>query len=165
MWKMDSAHKEVLKRLFADFDKNHVYKILDAGSGRTSLSFLTKRFPKSNVEAMIYPGDERKKKGIVESVRAKNYFLNEVDIRAFKQTKQFDIVLAHLLLGEATKFKNKFADILRALFKIKTKYLVIIDIANDVEVDFPAILRSIKRNGTLWKIFYHDIYIGFLIKR
>ncbi len=165
MWKANPIHNKLLKRLFGEFKRNKKYKILDAGSGRTSLLFLSKQFMESNITAIIYPGDERKRSGIKESVKTKNYLLQELDLHKFKQKEKFDIVLAHLLLGEATKFSKKpFAKMLESLFKIKTDYLLIVDILDDPAVDYRLILQFFAQKGEVQKIVFEDKYIGFLLR-
>jgi len=157
-------HKEILTKLFNGFEINEKLKILDAGSGRTSLYFLTKTFPNSQITAIIYPGDERKKKSIKKDVVAQNFILQETDIRKFEQTRPFDIVLAHLLLGEATKFGgNSFKQILDTLFEIKTKYLVVADIKNDPDINYRLLLSKIDKEAAVGKKVMVDKYIGFTL--
>jgi hypothetical protein len=94
-----------------------------------------------------------------------NYVLKEIDIRNFESETEFDIILAHLLLGEATKFRNKFNDVLNALFSIKTRYLVIVDVLEDTDVDYRSILAATAQKGLIKKISFSDKYIGFLISK
>jgi len=163
MWENYATHKNFLEELFESFDIARNYKILDAGSGRTSLYFLTTKFPNATITAIVYPGDERKIKGIREFVSAGNYILREIDIKDFKSEQYFDIILAHLLLGEVTKFGNTFDDVLNALFSINTEYLVIVDVLEDPDVNYRSILRAIALKGSIKKIRFLDKYIGFLI--
>lgn len=163
MWKNYAVHKRLLEELLEGFDAERNYRILDAGSGRTSLYFLTTRFPNAAITAVVYPGDERKMKGIREFVPASNYALREIDIKDFKCEQRFDIVLAHLLLGEATKFQNRFDDVLNALFAIDSDYLVIVDVLEDPDVDYRSILRAIALKGFVRTLRCFDKYIGFLI--
>jgi ribosomal protein RSM22 (predicted rRNA methylase) len=165
MWENYAIHKKLLEELFESFDTRRNYRILDAGSGRTSLHFLTTEFPDANITAIVYPGDERKIKGINESVHANNYVLKEIDIKDFRSETEFDIILAHLLLGEATKFGNRFNDVLNALFSIDTEYLVIVDVLEDTDVDYRSVLRAAAQKGSIKKINYSDKYIGFLISK
>lgn len=165
VWKVNPVHINLLGKLFSGVDEKFASKILDAGSGRTSLTFLTNNFPKSQITAVIYPGDERKKGGIAESVEADNFVLREVDIHEFDTTEQFDIVLAHLLLGEAVKFsKEPFGKMLETLFSIDTKYLAIIDVLDDPQVDYRLLLKEISQYR-IHKIICVDKYIGFLIEK
>ena len=46
-------HKKLLDKLFKNVEKNQNYNILDAGSGRTSLYYLTKFFPKNKITAIV----------------------------------------------------------------------------------------------------------------
>lgn len=165
-WKINPDHDLLLKDLFIDFDHNDKFNILDAGSGRTSLYFLTTNFKNSVINGIVYPGDERKITGINSSVKINNYVLEEVDIHKYVQKINFDIVLAHLLLGEAQKFSKKpFLTMLDSLFRIKTKYLVIVDIMNDKSIDYDLLLKYINEKGNLLKTLKNEKYIGFLIQQ
>lgn len=158
-------HKELLEALFEGVDNDVEYEILDAGSGRTSLYFLTTKFPNSDITALIYPGDERKMSGIERDVPTGNYVLEEADITAFEPGHRFDIVLAHLLLGEATKFgNNTFDGILDALLDIETEFLVVVDIKDDPDVDFDLFLDKVNQLGTIITTSSVDKYIGYVIE-
>lgn len=167
MLKIDKKHKNLLDKVFQEFESHKNYKILDAGSGRTSLYFLTERFSKSQILAIVYPGDKRKINGIKSSVRSKNFQLKELDIQKLKRKKgeKFDIVLAHLLLGEATKFSdNTFCEILNALFKIKTDYLVILDRIDDPDINYRIVFERLAEKGEIKELVAEDKYIGLLIE-
>jgi hypothetical protein len=71
--------------------------------------------------------------------------------------------LAHLLLGEATLFGNTFSDVLSSLFSLNSEYLAIVDVLEDTELDYRAILTAIGSRGSLAKTAFHDKYIGFLV--
>jgi hypothetical protein len=160
----NSAHYRILAKLFKGFSSNNEYKILDAGSGRTSLDFLTKKFPQSRIQAIVFPGDERKLSGIHQNVKATNFNLLEVDLYQFKQQNKFNIVLAHLLLGEATKFsKRSFSQMLKTLFNINTDYLIIIDILEDPDVDYDKLQKIIRKTRRLSKQVFEDKYVGYSI--
>lgn len=163
MWENYGTHARLLTELFEGFEREKKYKILDAGSGRTSLYFLTNRFPNSRVTAVVYPGDRRKSESIRKFVPSTNYVLKEVDIRNLDEKEELDIVLAHLLLGEATLFGNTFDDVLSSLFSINSDYLAIVDVLEDSDVDYRAILRAIGSKGSLNKTVFLDKYIGLLV--
>lgn len=132
MWENYATHGRLLRELFRGFEREKKYRILDAGSGRTSLYFLTNAFPKSEITAIVYPGDRRKSDSIRQFVPSTNYLLKEIDIKNLNQNERFDIVLAHLLLGEAKKFGNAFDDVLNSLFKVKSDCLAIVDVLEDL---------------------------------
>jgi hypothetical protein len=163
LWKNYATHRKLLRELFRGFEKEKKYKIMDAGSGRTSLYFLTNAFPDSEITAIVYPGDRRKSDSIRQFVPSTNYLLKEIDIRNLDQKQKFDIVLAHLLLGEAKKFGNTFDGVLDSLFKVKSDRLVIVDVLEDPDVDYRAILRAIGSKGSLTKTVFLDKYVGFLV--
>ncbi|MDE2018776.1 MAG: hypothetical protein KGJ13_00305 [Patescibacteria group bacterium] len=168
-WKISKSQKKLLDTLFADIRNPEIKKVIDMGAGRTSIHYLAHRFPKNIVQAVVYPGDERKIQPILECVPEKNYKIIESDIKNFRNRK-VDLVLAHLFLGEAEKFgKNKFADILASLFSIKTKYLVIINLLFRDKIDYQLLLKGIARKGKIINIAYQvsehgDECLGMTIK-
>ena len=166
MWKPNKAHEKLFKKLFQDFEKEKRYKILDVGSGRTSLFLLKKLFPTSEILAIVYPGDKRKISGIEESIKSKNFTLKEIDIYNYNSKLKHDFVLCHLLFGEATKFSEKsFERMVQKIFQIETDYLIIIDILQDMDVDYRVILEHTSKKWSIKKVEFEDKYIGFLLKK
>ena len=166
MWKANQAHQKLFEKLFRDFNKEKKYKILDIGSGRTSLFLLNKLFPKSEILAIVHPTDKRKISGIEESIASKNFTLKEIDIYNYKSNVRYDFVLCHLLLGEAQKFSEKsFETMVKKIFQIESDYLIIIDILKDMDVDYRVILEHVSKIGDVEKIAFEDKYIGFLLKK
>lgn len=174
-WKISSKQKQLLENLFRDIPTRRVKKILDVGSGRTSIQFLADKFKTVPVKGLVYPGDKRKLEPIRDCVSRKNYEIIERNFKDIRFNEEFDIVLAHLFLGEATKFgSNTFESILRKLFSLKTKYLVIVDLLFDSEVDYNAIFQMIAKKGKLLRIAYqwrdgeprkeYKGIVGFLIE-
>src|SRR3989344_356268 len=110
-WKISKSQKELLDSLFEKIE-GKTKKVLDLGSGRTSIFYLTDRFKNTIVKGVVYPGDARKIDPIKECVKNKNYQIIESDIKDLNFGENHDIVLAHLFLGEAEKFaENKFEEI------------------------------------------------------
>lgn len=116
----------------------NINNILDAGSGKTSLSYLLNKFPGAKVDAIIYPGDDRKKNSIIENVRGE-FNLKEIDLCKNDINEKYDLVFAHLLLGEATKFGNSFLNLLNNLLGIDTKYIIIYDFKEDNTIDYKVL--------------------------
>jgi len=169
-WKIDKKQKRLLDSLFKEIDSKEIKSILDVGGGRTSVSYLTNRFKDKKIKSIVYPGDERKIKPILESVASNNYQIIESDIRDFK-SKKVDLILSHLFLGEAEKFnKNKFETILKALFGLKTKYLVIVNREDD-GVNYFSFFKLLPAKSKIVKVFClkqesnnnHE-YLGMVIK-
>ena len=125
---------------------DNIKEILDCGSGRTSLTFLTQKYPDSNIDAIVYPGDDRKINSIKANVNGK-YNLIEMDICKEKIDKKYDLVLAHLLLGEATKFGNKSEDMIDKLLNIDTKYILILDFLEDNSINYDYLYKTISKKG------------------
>lgn len=72
---------------------------------------------------------------------------------------------ARILLGEAMRFGNTFDDVLNALFSISTDYLIIVNVLEDLDVNYRFILRAIALEGSIRKINYSDKYMEFLISK
>ncbi|HOZ54000.1 MAG TPA: hypothetical protein PKY25_01535 [Bacilli bacterium] len=125
---------------------DNINNILDAGSGRTSLGYLIYKFPNANIDAIIFPGDNRKIDSIRENVKG-IYNLKEIDLCNTSINESYDLVLAHLLLGEATKFGNKFEDLLNRLLNINSKYFLIYDLKEDIGVNYNYIEQVLKEKG------------------
>jgi len=152
-WKISKSQKELLDSLFEKIE-GKTKKVLDLGSGRTSIFYLTDRFKNTIVKGVVYPGDARKIDPIKECVKNKNYQIIESDIKDLNFGENHDIVLAHLFLGEAEKFaENKFEEILDKLFKIKTKYLVLVNLFRD-NINYNLLLKKISQTGDIIKVSY-----------
>jgi hypothetical protein len=54
---------------------------------------------------------------------------------------------------------------LATLFTIKTKYLIIVDILDDKDVDYRLLLKYIAKAGAIQNIIHMDTYIGFLLRK
>jgi len=135
----DSEHYDLLLELIMNLDKDKTKKILDVGSGKTSLSILLELFPYSRIDAIVYPNDTRKIDSIVENIVSKRCLLAEVDICNELIVKKYDLVVAHLLLGEAEKWGNTTQDLLMRLVNIEGEYLIIFDILEDPSINFKVL--------------------------
>jgi len=76
-----------------------------------------------------------------------NFELIEADIAKTIFPKTYDLVIAHLLLGEAVKWGNSVPAILEKLFPLAKKYIMVADFQEDPEVDFALIERLAVENG------------------
>jgi hypothetical protein len=149
-WKISENQKELVDRLFNYIELDNIKNVLDVGSGRTSIGYLTNRFKDLKITGIIYPDDQERIKKLKESVENKNYELIETDVKNFDKSKNYDIVLAHLFLGEAAKFAgNGFEEILENLFEIKTNYLVIVNLSFDDVVNYFLLLKKISQTGKI----------------
>ena len=92
---------------------------------------LLKYFPKANVDAVVYPGDNRKKHPLETAIESDRLELVEADICTTCFRKKYDLCLVHLTLGEAHNFGNHFSDLFHQIMDIKAKYFVIVDILED----------------------------------
>lgn len=136
---MEEHHNNLNKLLNLD----NINKVLDAGSGKTSLNYLINKYPNAEIDAIVYPGDNRKINSIKENISWK-YNLKELDLCKDDIVGTYDLVLAHLLLGETSKFNNDFQDLFHKLMSINSKYFLIYDFSEDPQVDFDYIHKYIK---------------------
>ena len=98
-----SEHYELLSDLVKDIEKEQINKILDAGSGKTSLNILSDLFPNAQIDGVVFYNDIRKINSIKENVSNNRYTLIEKDICKDELDDQFmEIVLDR---------KNKILDI------------------------------------------------------
>ncbi len=174
----DRSHITILRKFLSDLSIADIGHILDAGSGKTSLAAIISCFPKASVDAIVYPGDERKLKTI-RNMQSDQVNVVERDICDTPIPAHYDLVVAHLLLGEASKFGNSFQDLLQNLFSIQSRYYIIIDYLEDPKVDADAI-RTYCEGANLkiqkytcaentepqvWNDFIGIHNFGFLIER
>ena len=134
----ERSHITILRELLSDLSIADINHVLDAGSGKTSLSTIISCFPKASVDAIVYPGDERKLKTI-RNLQSDQVNVVEWDICDTPIPAHYDLVVAHLLLGEASKFGNAFQDLLQNMLSIQSRYYIIIDYLEDPKVDADAI--------------------------
>ena len=132
------AHITIIKDLLQNLSTHNISHILDAGSGRASLSTIISSFQKVSVDAIVYPGDKRKL-NTIRDMQSDQVIVVEQDICETPVTAHYDLVVAHLLLGEASKFGNTFQDLLQNLLSIQSRYYIIIDYLEDPAVDADAI--------------------------
>ena len=68
-----------------------------------------------------------------------------MDIMNFKEEGIYDIILAHLFLGESSKFMPyKSTEMVDRLLEIPSNYLVIVDIEEDKDVDWNRVKQKIE---------------------
>jgi hypothetical protein len=169
VWHISEAQQKLLDSLFRVIENENINAVLDMGSGRTSIQYLTDRFKDLKITGVVFPGDKRKTDPIKECVTNTNYELVERDIKNLDQNLEIDIVLAHLFLGEAEKFAgNKFKEIVDKLFSIKTKYLVMVNLERD-NINYDYLNKKISEKGKILKEYKiisegGDLCLGMTIK-
>lgn len=174
------GHRIILDDFLNLIKGEDITSILDAGSGRTSLSVIANLFPNTPIDAVVYPGDIRKINSIKEIAdHNENISVIEKDICVDTVIKAYDIIVAHLLLGEAAKFGNSFEDLLEKVITMKYKYLIIIDYLEDPNVNENEIMKMCEKYNLtviyksfftnqepqVWEDFTGVHNFGYLIKR
>lgn len=174
------GHRIILNDFLDSIKREDITSILGAGSGRTSLSAIANLFPGTPVDAVVYPGDMRKLNSIKEIAdRSENISVIEKDICKDTVIKTYDLITAHLLLGEAAKFGNSFEALLEKVITMKYKYLIIIDYLEDPAVNENDIMKACEKYGLtvvrksfftnqepqIWEDFTGVHNFGYLIKR
>lgn len=142
-----SIHDKIVKKLAKELNCEDLKKVIDAGSGKTSASLLLKYFPNAQVDAIVFPGDNRKKNPLENAIGSNRLEVVEADICKTCFRKKYDFCLAHLSLGEAHNFGNHFSDLFHQLMDIKAKYFLIIDILEDPAVHFRYMEHYFKEKG------------------
>ena len=142
-----SIHDKIIKTMIKKLKNVEIKKIIDAGSGKTSASCLLKYFPNATVDAVVYPGDNRKKNPLTTAIGSDRLEIVEADICKDNFKKKYDLCLAHLLLGEAHNFGNHFSDLFHYTMNINSKYFIIVDILEDPCVHFRYLEQWLKEKG------------------
>ena len=142
-----SVHDKIVKNMIKKLDCEQIKKILDAGSGKTSASLMLKYFPTAQVDAIVFPGDNRKKNPLENAIGSDRLEIIEANLCKGCVRKKYDFCLAHLLLGEAHNFGNHFSDLFHQFMDIKAKYFLIIDILEDPAVHFRYMEQYFKEKG------------------
>ena len=139
----DKITKKMIRRLkCADFKK-----VLDAGSGKVSASICLKYFPNAEVDAVVYPGDNRKKNPLQTAIGSNRLEVVEADICSTGFRKKYDFCMVCLTLGEAHNFGNHFSDLFHQIMDIKAKYFLITDILDDPSVHYKYIEHYLTEKG------------------
>ena len=135
---------KILSELSSYLDVDKTMSIIDAGSGRTSLGFILSYFKEAMVDAIVYPGDLRKINSIKDNVLENNrYIIIEHDMCQEPIIKSYDLVVAHLLLGEAAKFGNSFI----VLFtKLMEGILLTTSVSAVLNLKYSKLINSYKKN-------------------
>lgn len=174
------GHRIILDHFLGLIKDEGITGILDAGSGRTSLSMIAERFPDIPTDAVVYPGDLRKINSVSEiTAHNNNISVIEKDICGDAVFGEYDLIIAHLLLGEAAKFGNSYEALLEKVVTMRYRYLIIIDYLEDPAVKESAIAEICGKNDLtvvcrtyftnqqpqVWEDFIGTHNFGYLIKR
>ena len=142
-----SIYDKIVNKMTKHLDRLSFKKVLDAGSGKTSASLALKYFPNANVDAIIFPGDNRKKNPLENAIGSNRLDVIEVDICTTCFRRKYDFCFVHLTLGEAQKFGNSFENLFHQLMDIRADYFLIIDIFEDPCVHFRYVEQYLKEKG------------------
>ena len=137
-------HSSLLLPLFEKCSESK--NVLDAGSGRTSMSLILSYFTNANVTGVVYPGDERKLKPLAE-FNASNLTLVESDLVKNELKAEYDLVVCHLLFGEAIMWGNTLETLINSITRLNAKNVIVCDIAEDPSVDKDLIISKFNECG------------------
>lgn len=138
---------KIAKVMIKPLKKVEIKKIIDAGSGKVSASIMLKYFPTAKVDAIVYPGDNRKKNPLENAIGSNRIDVIEENILEMNSRKSYDFCFVHLTLGEAHNFGNHFSDLFHKIMDIKSKYFLIVDIFDDPAVHFRYMEQYLKEKG------------------
>ena len=139
-----SVHDKIIKTMIKRINPTELKKVIDAGSGKTSASILLKYCVNAHVDAIIFPGDNRKKNPLENAIGSDRLKIVEADMCKTCFRKKYDLCLAHLTLGEAHNFGYHFSDLFHQVMDIKSKYYLIVDILEDPAVHFRYLEQFLK---------------------
>lgn len=142
-----SIFDKIVKRMTKGLDCAQFKKVIDAGSGKTSASLMLKYFENAQVDAIVFPGDNRKKNPLENAIGSERLEVVEADICKTCFRKKYDLCFAHLSLGEAHNFGNHFSDMFHQLMDIKAKYFLIVDILEDPAVHYRYMEQYFREKG------------------
>lgn len=142
-----TIHDKAIKSMIKPLKCVDIKRIIDSGSGKTSASIMLKYFPEAQVDAIIYPGDNRKRNPIETEIGSKRLEIVEADICSACFRKKYDLCLVHLVLGEAHNFGNHFSDLFHQIMDIRAKYFIIYDILEDPSVHYRYMEQYFKEKG------------------
>ncbi len=128
-------------------NREEVKKVIDAGSGKTSASLCLKYFQSAEVDAIVYPGDNRKKNPLENAIGSNRLEIIEADICKTCFRRKYDFCMVHLTLGEAHNFGNHFSDLFHQIMDIRAKYFLITDIFDDPAVHYRYVEQYLKEKG------------------
>lgn len=151
-----SIYDKCLKKMFAYLKNEKIEKIIDAGSGKVSASILLKYFPNATVDAIIHPGDNRKKNPLETAIGSKRLEIVEADICKTCFRRKYDLCLVHLTLGEALNFGNSFESLFGQLMDIRSKYYIIFDVLDDPCVHYRYMEEFWKERG--YKVLKRKVF-------
>jgi len=140
-------HDKAIKKLIKYLKGAEINNIVDAGSGKTSASILLKYFPNAIVDAIIYPGDNRKKNPLENAIGSDRLEVIEADICKNTFPKNYDLCLVLLTLGEAQLFGNSFQDLFHHIMDINARFFIVYDIWEDPCVHFRYMEQYFKEKG------------------
>ena len=151
-----SIHHKITKRMIKPLKNVYISKIIDAGSGKTSASLMLEFFPTCSVQAVIYPGDNRKKNPLSNAITSKRLEITEADICTAEFKRKYDLCFVHLSLGEALNFGNPFESLFHHIMAIKAKYFLIVDVLEDPCVHYRYIEQWLKEKN--YKVILKKIF-------
>ena len=143
----NSIHERALRSLTRRLAAEKIKYILDAGSGKTSASIMLKLFPSAHVDAIIFPGDNRKKNPLENVISSERLDIIEADLCKASIKKKYDLCLVHMTLGEALIFGNSFETLFHKIMDINSKYFIVYDILEDPCVHYRYIEQYLKEKG------------------
>lgn len=137
-------HENLLVPLFSECE--NISSVLDAGSGRTSMSLILSYFKEAAVTGVVFPGDDRKLNPLT-SFKADNLKLVETDLVKNELSCDYDLVVCHLLFGEALMWGNSLENLVNSITRLKAKNVIVCDIVEDLSVDKNLIINKFKKSG------------------
>ena len=90
---------KIVKTFLKSLKNVEIKKMVDAGSGKVSASIMLKYFPNASLDAIVYPGDNRKKHPLENAIGSNRLEIIETDLCCACIRKKYDLTMAMLTLG------------------------------------------------------------------
>lgn len=138
--------EKLMNLLFQKIKDRNIITIMDAGSGDTSLSSLLSHFKEANIDAITYPKDSIKTKEVLKNIVSQRYQLFEYDLAQTDITKQYDLVLSHLTLGNAIHYNTDSKELFRNILTFDSRFFVFVDVKENPTLNFEYMKTYIQEN-------------------
>ncbi len=140
-------HCKVFSQMFSLIRNEDIKFIADVGSGRTSLYNIEQYFPNAEIDAIIStPFDERIRL-MHKAIKQENWKVVEKDLACERLMKQYDLVVAHLAISRGLDRGDDIDGLKQGLFKVFTKYLLIVEDLNHRGIKSFEIINEAIANG------------------
>lgn len=140
-------HCRIFKQMFGLIKGEDIKFVADIGSGRTSLYNIEQFFGEAQIDAIISTPFDERIKHMHKAIKKDNWKVVEKDLSCERLLKQYDLVVAHLTISRAIDRGDDVEGLKQGLFKVFTKYLMIVEDLNHRGIKSFEIINTALANG------------------